>query len=103
MHLAYAEYDDLGTLERLAVLRGLAGLVLGTDAVRDLISVRMDAIAAAHPKPKVPTVPALTPARQGVCNATGSRAYQDNSTVCRDRFRSAAYFCSWSFSCTGGA
>ncbi len=43
----------MSTLERMAILRGLCGLVLTTDAVRDLISRRMEAIAAALPKPKV--------------------------------------------------
>ncbi len=55
LHLAYAEYDDMSTLERIAILRGLCGLVLTTDAVRDVISARMDAISASLPKPKVAT------------------------------------------------
>ncbi len=53
LHLGYAEYDDMSLLERMAILRGLCGLVLSSDAVRDVIGARMDAIAALQPKAKV--------------------------------------------------
>lgn len=46
MHLAYAEYDDLSVLERIAILRGLSALTLSADAVRDHISARLDAMPA---------------------------------------------------------
>ena len=54
LHLAYAEYDDMSTLERMAILRGLCGLLLSSDAAREVVTVRMEAIAALQPKPKVP-------------------------------------------------
>ena len=50
----------MSTLERMAILRGLCNLVLTTDAVRDLIGRRMEAIAAALPKPKVLVLPAVS-------------------------------------------
>ena len=65
LHLAYAEYDDMSTLERMAILRGLCGLVLTTDAVRDVISARMDAISASLPKPKVATLSCVLSELQG--------------------------------------
>ena len=46
MHLAYAEYDDLSVLERIAILRGLSALALSADAVRDYITARLDAMPA---------------------------------------------------------
>ena len=64
LHLVYAEYDDMSTLERMAILRGLCGLVLTTDAVRDVISARMDAISASLPKPKVATLSCVLSALQ---------------------------------------
>lgn len=64
LHLAHAEYDDISTLERMAILRGLCGLVLTTDAVRDVISARMDAISASLPKPKVATLSSVLSALQ---------------------------------------
>ena len=54
LHLAYAEYDDMSTLERMAILRGLCGLLLSSDAAREVVAARMEAIAALQPKPKVP-------------------------------------------------
>ncbi len=45
----------MDTLERMAILRGLCGLLLSTDTVREVVGARMDAIAALQPKPKVPT------------------------------------------------
>ena len=43
----------MSMLERMAILRGLCGLVLSSDAVRDVIGARMEAIAALQPKAKV--------------------------------------------------
>ncbi|CAL8466956.1 g6492 [Coccomyxa elongata] len=49
VHLAYAEYDDLSVLERIAILRGLSALALSADAVRDYISARLEAMPAPAP------------------------------------------------------
>ena len=49
VHLAYAEYDDLSVLERIAILRGLSALALSADAVRDYISTRLEAMPAPAP------------------------------------------------------
>lgn len=62
MHLAYAEYDDLSVLERIAILRGLSALALSADAVREYISARLEAMPAPAPprlkKVCAPRVPA---------------------------------------------
>ena len=62
MHLAYAEYDDLSVLERIAILRGLSALALSADAVRDYISARLDAmpapVAPVKRKVRTPHLPA---------------------------------------------
>jgi hypothetical protein len=47
LRLAYGEYDDLGPRERIAILRGLSALALGSDGVRDHISARLEAFNAA--------------------------------------------------------
>lgn len=64
MHLAYAEYDDLSVLERVAILRGLSALALSADAVRDYISARLEAMPAPAPPRLKKVCPPPTPARQ---------------------------------------
>lgn len=53
VHLAYAEYDDLMVMERIAILRGLSGLALSAEAVRDHISARIEALPAPVQRRKV--------------------------------------------------
>ncbi len=84
LHLSYAEYDDMGTLERMAILRGLCGLLLSTDAVREVVGARMDAIAALQPKLKVPNLSCLWACMHSASRPSASlhsTRIRDNATL----------------------
>lgn len=88
LHLAYAEYDDMSTMERMAILRGLCGLLLATDAAREVVGARLEAIAALQPKPKVQmcSLSCLAPIEPQIRQssvAVGPRVFDSAAGCCR--------------------
>lgn len=50
LQLAYGEYGLLKPVERVAILRSLVHLLLGTEAIRDAIQVQTEAAAPSRAK-----------------------------------------------------